>query len=687
MSNPCFSSLVNQQADGYTADEFSNYTQGGYSMGQPQQNICLVGHSGSGKTTLAASLLKRSGIKDPIAFDTSQEEKDRGHSIDMGIGSYEVKGTRITLLDTPGGDEFMEEMVKAVPVSDLSLIVLNGEKGVEVVTERAWELTGATKRPTAVFVNMMDKENADFDGAIIALKDHFQSKFVPVHIPIKEDGVFVGVVDLLANRSIYFADKSKKEVPSDLQSAVDQWRDFLIEEVSAFDDDLMMKFLEEEEISADELTTGLINGVSDGGLVPIFCGSAAEDKAIDVLTDAFVSLSRTPAEQADAPCTAVVFNLAADPYLGRLAYARVLRGALKEGTTCFDLSSGSKVEIRDLYAFDGTKQKRVPQVESGGIVAIGKVEDLTLGVTLAMQSDAESFPLPEFPKPVYSRAIVPKSQSDVEKMSAALKEVSSTKATIRVERDLVTKELVLWGMGDVHLSVFIERLKNRYNVSLDTHQPSIPYKESILKKATAQYRHKKQTGGRGQFGEVSLRIEPLPRGEGFKFLNEIKGASIPGQYIPGVEKGVLEAMEEGNLAKYPVADVSVAVYDGSFHPVDSSELAFKLAARQAFRMAVDQASPILLEPVMDLQVRVPEQYTGDIISDLNGRRGRILGMEPSGRVTTVHAEVPLSEVQGYALDLKSLTQGRATFQMHFTKYQKVPGNLQEKIAAQAGQGS
>jgi len=652
-------------------------------MGQPQHNICLIGHSGSGKTTLAEALLKRGGAKDPIALDTSQEETDRGHSIDMAIGSCAMKGTRITLLDTPGGDEFIEEMVKAVPVSDLSLIVLNGEKGVEVVTERAWELAGATKRSTAVFVNMMDKENADFDGAIAALNDHFQGKFVPLQLPIREDGAFVGVVDLLTNRSIRFADKSKQEIPSDLESAVARWRDFLIEEVSAFDDDLMMKFLEEEEISTAELSAGLKKGVAEGGLVPVFCGSAADDKALDLLMDAFVALSPSFAEQSDAPCTAVVFNLAADPYLGRLAYARVLGGILKEGTTCFDLSSGSKVEIRDLYAFDGTKQKRVPEVESGGIVAVGKVEDLGLGITLAAQSDADPFPLPEFPAPVYSRTIVPKSQSDVEKMSAALKELSSTKATVRVERDSVTKEMVLWGMGDMHLSVFIERLKNRYNVSLDTHQPSIPYKETIQKQATAKYRHKKQTGGRGQFGEVLLRIEPLPRGEGFTFLNEIKGASIPGQYIPGVEKGVLEAMEKGNLAKFPVADVSVAVYDGSFHPVDSSELAFKLAARQAFRMAVDQAGPTLLEPVMDLQVRVPEQFTGDIISDLNGRRGRILGMEPSGRVTTVHAEVPLAEVQGYALDLKSLTQGRATFQMHFTKYQKVPGNLQEKIAAQA----
>lgn len=649
-------------------------------MGQVKNNICLVGHSGSGKTTLAAALLKKGGIKDPITFSPSQEEKERGYSIDLGVGSYNAKGAQITLLDTPGGDEFIEEIVKAVPVADLALVVINGEKGIEVVTERAWELTGRAKRPTAVFVNMLDKQNANLEGVLSALSDQLGGTFVPLHLPIKENGAFAGVVDLLANRAIYFADKGKKEIPPALESSVERWRGVLLEEVSTVDDDLMMKFLEEEEITGPELASVLAKGVAAGDLIPVFCGSATEEKGLDLLTESFVTLA--PAPPPDGPCTAVVFNLASDPYLGRLTYVRVLQGTLKEGTTYFDLSTGGKVEIRDLYTFEGTKQKRASQAESGEIVAIGKVENLVLGATLAAQSDAKPFPMPEFPKPIYSRTIVPKTQSDVEKMSAALKEVAATKATLSVERDSVTKEIVLWGMGDVHLSVFIDRLKNRYNVSLETHKPRIPYKETVQKQATAQYRHKKQTGGRGQFGEVFLRIEPLPQGEGFKFIDEIKGAAIPGQYIPGVEKGVLEAMEEGNLAKYPVTDVSVAVYDGSFHPVDSSELAFKLAARNAFRLAVDEAGPILLEPIMGLEVRVPEQFTGDIVSDLNGRRGRILGMEPLARVIVVRAEVPLAELQSYALDLKSLTQGRATFQMRFLKYQKVPANLQEKIVAQ-----
>ncbi len=650
-------------------------------MGQAR-NICLVGHSGSGKTTLATSLLKKGGVKDQITLDASAEEKDRGYSIDMAFGSFDVKGTRITLIDTPGGDEFVEEMYKAVSVADLSVLVINGEKGIEVVTERAWQITGAVHRPTVVFVNHMDSADVDFPLLIASLQEQFAGKFTPLELPIREGGSFVGVVDILANRSFYFADKSKKEIPADLQGTVDEWKNSMLEEVSAADDDLMMKFLEDEEITPAELKAALAKGVADGVVVPVLCGSASEEKGIDRLTDALLNLIPEPAASADKPMRAIVFNLDNDPYLGRLSYVRILEGTLKEGTTCYDAASGHKVDVRDLYAIAGVKQKRVPQAVAGDIVALGKIDDVFLGTTIAAQETAEVFPMLPFPQPVYSRMILPKSQSDVEKMSSALKELSIAKATIRVERDPVTKETILWGMGDVHLSVFIDRLKSRYNVELETCRPQIPYKETIRKKAEAKYRHKKQSGGRGQFGEVVLRLEPLA-GEEFKFINEIKGASIPGQYIPGVEKGVLEAMEQGSLGKFPVTNVAVAVFDGSFHPVDSSELAFKLAARNAFRLAFDKASPCLLEPVMALEVRVPEDHTGDIVSDLNGRRGRILGMEPAGRMTIIKAEVPLIEVQSYALDLKSLTQARATFQMKFLKYQQVPSNMQEKIIAQA----
>ncbi len=652
-------------------------------MGQAR-NICLVGHSGCGKTALAIALMKKAGIKEQLALDASQEEKERGHTIDLGVGTYTAKDLTVALLDTPGGDEFVEEMYKGIAVADLSLLVVGADRGVEVVTERAWEITGAAKRPTAVLINQMDKENAKFDDVLASLRDHFDGKFIPLQLPIREGSDFVGLVDLVTNRAVYFADKGKTDVPADLAPACEEARGVLLEEVSTYDDELMMKFLEDEEITTEEAAAALTGAVAGGNLVPVLCASATEGKGLDQLMAAFGSLAATSGDPSGA-CRAVVFNLSNDPYLGRLSFVRVLDGTLQEGKALVEVGTGRKVDVRDLYAIEGTAQKRVPKAACGRIVTIGKAEDLTLGATIATDQGADPYPMPDFPRPVYSQAIVPKSQSDVEKMSEALREISTTKATLQVDRDPVTKEMLIHGMGDVHLSVFLERLKNRYNVSLETHRPSIPYKESVRKKAEAKYRHKKQTGGRGQFGEVVLRLEPFSGEGGYRFLDEIKGAAIPGQYIPGVEKGVLEAMEEGNLAKYPVTNVSVAVFDGSFHPVDSSELAFKLAARHAFRDAFDRAQPVLLEPVMRVEVRTPEEFTGDIISDLNGRRGRILGMEPTGKTTTIHAEVPLAEMQSYALDLKSRTQGRATFQMEPAQYQPVPGNLQDRIIAQAQQ--
>jgi len=650
-------------------------------MGQ-KKNICFIGHSGAGKSTLVTALLRKSGIREEIVLDSSDEEKAHGYSIDMGIGACTWNGERITMLDTPGGDEFIEEMYKAIPVADLSVLTVNAEKGIEVTTERAWELSGGKQLPTIVFVNHMDKENANFDDLVSSLRNQLEGKFIPIQIPIRQEKEFVGVVDVIANRAVYF-DESKKTVPADLQKDVSELRNSLIEEIASIDDELMLKFLEDEEISVSELSAGLRKGVADGAMTPILCGAASQDKGIRSLMDALVDLAPGTKENKEGPCSAIVFNLSTDPYLGRLNYVRILQGILKEGETYYDISRKEKIEIRDLHTFDGTKQSPATQGESGEIVAIGKLEDLRIGTTIASEKDTAPFLLADFPKPVYSRTIVPKSQADVGKMSSALRELTTSKVTLRLERDAVTKEMILWGMGSIQLSVFISRLKNRFNVSLDTRRPAIPYKETITKKATAKYRHKKQSGGRGQFGEVELRIEPTRRGKGFEFVDEIKGASIPGQYIPGVEKGVVEAMIEGNLAKYPVTDVLVAVYDGSFHPVDSSELAFKLAARNAFREAMDQAQPCLLEPLMSLEVRIPDEYTGDVISDLNGRRGKILGMDPVGRATIVRAEVPLIDSQSYALDLKSITQGRATFQMEFLKYHQVPANLQEKIISKS----
>lgn len=646
------------------------------------RSICLIGHSNTGKSTLAAMMLAKGGITTQVSFDSAKEEKEKGYSIDLGIGSFQWKNAPFTILDAPGGAEFIEELYKGVTVADLNLLVIHAEKGIEVVTERAWEVISESSLPAIVFVNQLDRENADFDKILSSLKEEFMRKFIALQLPIIEEGKFVGLVDLLTNKALFFNDSSKKDVPDHLQEKVNEWRETMLDEICALDDDLMMKFLERKEISPQELYGTLKQGIAAGELTAVLCGSVSADSGIELLMDTLLMLTPAVAFTAEDDLAGLVFDVTVDPYLGPLRYLKLLSGSISPGTSCFNLRTGKKETLQDIYSFNGTKEEKTTSAGPGEIVALGKLESLNLFTTIAAKSDYTPIATPSFPKPGYARTVIPKSQPDVEKMSTALKELVNTKTTLKFERDPVTNENILWGMGDTHLDVFIARLKNRYNVSLNIDRPRIPYKETIQKTATAQYRHKKQSGGRGQFGEVFLRIEPLGHDKGFQFINEIKGASIPGQYIPGVEKGVCEAMERGILANFPVVDVAVAVFDGKSHPVDSSELAFKLAASRAFKLAMEQAQPVILEPTVNLAVRTPEIYTGDIISDLNGRRGKILGMEPLGKITIINAKVPLAELQTYSPDLKSLTQGRATFQIEPGEYQNVPANLQQEIINQ-----
>lgn len=646
------------------------------------RSICLIGHSNTGKSTLAAMMLAKGGITTQVSFDSTKEEKDKGYSIDLGIGSFQWKNAPFTILDAPGGAEFIEELYKGVTVADLNLLVIHAEKGIEVVTERAWEVISESSLPTIVFVNQLDRENADFDKILSSLKEEFMRKFIALQLPIIEEGKFVGLVDLLTNKALFFNDSSKKDVPDHLQEKANEWRETMLDEICALDDDLMMKFLEGEEISPQELYGTLKQGIVAGELTAVLCGSVSADSGIELLMDTLLTLTPAVAFTAEDDFAGLVFDVTVDPYLGPLRYLKLLSGSISPGTSCFNLRTGKKETLQDVYLFNGTKEEKTTSAGPGEIVALGKLESLNLFTTIAAKSDYTPIATPSFPKPGYARTVIPKSQPDVEKMSMALKELVNTKTTLKFERDPVTNENILWGMGDIHLDVFIARLKNRYNVSLNIDRPRIPYKETIQKAATAQYRHKKQSGGRGQFGEVSLRVEPLEHDKGFQFINEIKGASIPGQYIPGVEKGVREAMEQGILANFPVVDVVAAVFDGKSHPVDSSELAFKLAASRAFKLAMEQAQPVILEPTVSLAVRTPEIYTGDIISDLNGRRGKILGMEALGKITIINAKVPLAELQTYSPDLKSLTQGRATFQIEPGEYQGVPAHLQQEIINQ-----
>ena len=639
-------------------------------------SVCFVGHSGSGKTALAEAMLRAAGTTGDIALDRTPEEKSRKQSIDLSTAACTWQGKRLDLLVTPGLGEFVEEIYKGVEAADLVVLVVNAEKPVEVVTEQAWEIRRAAGRPAIVFVNMLDKPLADPDAALEAVRGSLDGTFVPLQFPVRNGSTFVGLVDVLTGTPT----SAKVTLPDDVKDRVEELRAGLVEEAATFNDALLEKVLADEEPSQDEILTAVRTGMGSGRLVPVLWGSVTEGHGVRELLDAVLLLAPQGTDETETKLR--VFSLALDPYLGRLAYAKVLSGEVRDGATLFNLGTKDKIQVRDVYAFSGAKLEKAGHAVAGSIAALAKLEGVELGTTLAADAAAAPEPPIPFPRPVFIRAMSAKSQAEEEKVSTALRDLVTTKATLTFQRDPVTKEGLVSGMGDVQLDVLAERLRNKYGVEVHYNVPKVPYRETIRKTASAMYRHKKQTGGHGQFGEVHLRIDPQPRGAGFEFADEIKGGVIPQQFIPGVEKGVREALEEGVLAGFPVVDVKAAVYYGTYHDVDSSELSFKIAARAAFKMAAEQAEPTLLEPIMALAVTAPDTFTGDIISDVTSRRGRILGMEAEGGRTTIRVEVPMAETVSYALDLKALTQGRATFQVSPARYDFVPAQLQERLLAQ-----
>ncbi len=637
------------------------------------KSLSLIGHSGTGKSKLAEKFLKISGIDGDTTFDPSEEEKSHGHSIDLGIGAFKYKGQNWNLLDTPGAEEFVEEVYKGVFASEASLMLVDSEKGVQAHTEKVWNVSQKYEKPTGIVVNKMDQGETDFEGVMEDLREQFDKNFVVLQIPLLEGGDFVGFVDVLEEKAVYF-DGKEVEVPEELEEELDREKENLLEALAEVDDELMMKYLEEEEITEEDTDRALDSGFKDDAFSPVFVTSVEDDKGIDVLLDRMTEMVPEFDPDPSGRSDLLVFNKLSDPYLGKLAFVKVYGEELKEGASLRNLRNDQDVDVTDIYRYLGGDQESVHEALQGDVVALGKLDDIELGDTLTDTGEKE-IEFVDFPGPVYDRAVKPKSREDESKMSTALKELVANKATITYHRDDVTEEMILSGMGANHLGIFKERLKNGFNVEINMTEPKVPYKQSIAKKADTKYRHKKQSGGRGQYGEVYLRLAPLPRGSGFEFVNEIKGGNIPTQFIPGVEKGIKEALDE----EYPITDVKATVYDGDHHPVDSSEMAFKIAGREACNKAVEQAGSILLEPIMKVKVTTPGDFTGDIISDLNGRRGRILGSDTSDGYTVIEAEVPQAEIMNYATRVKSLTQAKATFQMEFVKYKKVPSNIASDI--------
>jgi elongation factor G len=673
------------------------------------RNVVLVGHSSSGKTTLAEAILfntgalKRRGLVDDgnTVSDFDPEEIRRKISINTSVLPCEYQQAKINVLDAPGYLDFVGEVKGAIAAADTAIVVVDAVAGVEVGTELVWSYLDESNLPRVVFVNKMDRENANFGRVVSQLSDLFETRIIPFQLPIGSQETFQGVVDVIKMKAYLGEEGKEAEVPAELQEQANEYRQAIVEAAAESDDELIMKYLEGEELTLEEIVKGLRKRIAENELVGVFCGSALKNIGIRALVDAFVDYLPSPAERVIAgkrvntgeevelradpngPLVARVFKTTADPYVGKLSYFRVLSGIMRSDSRVVNASDGSEERIGTIFFMRGKEQIPTEEVGPGDIGAVAKLSKTTTGETLCSKDDPITVEPIKFPNPVYSVAIFPKTKADLDKMSSALARLLEEDPTLKVEREPGTGETIMSGMGDTHIDIAVRKLQAKFGLELVTDVPKVPYRETITKVASAQGRHKKQTGGRGQFGDVFIRFEPLERGAGFEFADEIFGGAVPKNYIPAVEKGLREIMEHGVLAGYPTVDFRAVLYDGSYHPVDSSELAFKLAAHLAFKKGIPEAGPVLLEPIMLVKVTVPEEYMGDVISDFNTRRGRVQGMHQEKGKATVTALVPLAEMLRYAIDLRGLTQGRGLFTMEFSHYDIVPNHIAQKIIEQA----
>jgi len=674
------------------------------------RNIALVGHRGTGKTSLLEGLLYKAGVVNRLGHvvegttvsDYDDDEKRRQLSLSAGLAHIARQGLSFNLLDTPGDSSFLADTIASLRVVETALMVVNSVLGVEVQTERLWARADQCGLARILFCNMLDRERADFTVAVDALREAFGPQVVAVEIPVGSEHEFKGVVDLLSMKAhVYEGEKATEgDIPADLVAAAEEARGKLVEAVAETDDELLEKFFAEEEITTAELEAAFAKAVAEAKLFPVAAGSATHligvDRLLDLLAlapapDAVAAPRALGANDAEVelacdvakPAVAFVFKTMADQFSGRINVFRVFQGAIKSDANVVVGRDGHKERIGQLLKNQGKETKPVDGLCAGDIGAVAKLKDVVTGDTLAAEGARVTFPAIDFPSPLMSFAIEAKNKGDEDKVIQALRRLTEEDLMMEEHRDPQTGETIVSGMSQLHVEVICERLKRRFGVEVYLHPPRVPYRETVKTGAKAQGRHKKQTGGRGQFGDTWIEVQPMPRGEGFEFVDKIVGGVIPRNFIPAVEKGVLEATHEGFLAGYPVVDVRVILYDGSHHPVDSSEMAFKIAGSIGFKAAAEKAQPTLLEPIMNVEVTVPEESVGDIIGDLNSRRGRVLGMTPRGHSNAVAAEVPLAEMLSYAPDLTSMTGGRGDYTMEILRYEEVPAHLSQKIIEQA----
>ncbi|MBO8129595.1 MAG: elongation factor G [Peptococcaceae bacterium] len=656
------------------------------------RNVGVVAHGGAGKTSLVEAMLYNTGVISRLGrvedgttvSDYHPEEIKRGITIHTSIVPCEYRKTKLNLLDTPGFSDFIGDIKGALRVSDGALIVVSAVAGVEVLTEVVWEECEKAGLPRVVFINKCDRENADFDKVLGNLNEAFKANFVPFTIPIGIADSLEGVVDVVNGKAYQYADGKAQEipVPNNLQSVVEEYQEKIMEAAAEANDDYLTKYLEGEALTPEEVAKGLSEAFASGSFVPVLCGSAIKNIGINILMDMLVDHFPAPEDKKDEPLAALVFKTMADPFVGRVNFVRVYAGELKSDSTVYNANKEKPEKIGQVLYTRGKNQEPAEKVPSGDICVLVKLQETTTGDTLCTKENPVILEGIDFPEPTLSLAIAPKKQGDEDKLGQALARLVEEEPTVRVEKNTETKQTLLTGIGETQLDIIVDRFKRKYNLDVELSEPKIPYRETIRKTVQVEGKHKKQSGGRGQYGHVWIRFEPLAEGE-FEFDEEIFGGAVPGQYIPAVEKGLRESMASGVLAGYPVTGIKAVLYDGSFHPVDSSEMAFKIAASLAFKKGMQEANPVLLEPIMEVEVVVPEAFMGDIISDLNAKRGRVLGMEPEGKVTRIRAHVPLAELTKYSIDLKSMTQGRASFSMKFSSYEEVPAHLADKIIAKA----
>jgi elongation factor G len=673
------------------------------------RNVALVGHRGSGKTSVNEALLFEAGAINRLGSvadgttvsDSASDEKAREMSISASLSSFRWDDRKINLVDTPGEPSFIADALAALRVVEGAVFVVNGVMGAEVTTSRLWERASELGLARILFVNMLDRERADFFRALESLKQAFGQHVVATEIPIGREHELQGVIDLIDMKAYRYDGEGRDncqeiEIPEELSAQAQEYREKLMDEVAEVSDALMERYLEGEEISHEETVAALKQGVTEGHLFPVTCGAATRNLGINRLLDAFVEDLPSPAKRGaidldgvelepdeSKDMVAFVFKTLADPYAGRVNLFRVYQGILKHDSQVHNCRAHVKERIGQLLVPQGKDTEHADEFGPGDIGAVAKLKETHAGDVLADKDMECPLKLPPMPRPVMAFAIEAKAKGDEEKMGQALRRLQEEDPTIDFHRDTETGEQILAGITQIHVEVIVDRMKERFGAEVELHSPHVPYREAIKGAAKARARYKKQTGGRGQFADCHIEIAPAPDGEGLEFVNAIKGGVIPGGFIPAVEKGVREAMRAGTVAGYPIQDVKVTLFDGQHHSVDSSEMAFKIAGSMAFKDAMENAQPTLMEPIMTVTVVVPEEYVGDVIGDLNSRRGRPLGMEPKGAVTEIKAEVPMAEMLDYAPDLRAITGGQGEYAMDLARYEEVPGHVAQQVVRQA----